>query len=360
MAPLVLEFRKAAPQIELRVCVTAQHREMLDQVLTIFDIHPDYDLNLMKVGQSLSDITTAILNGMPAVLEDYAPDWVLVHGDTTTTFAASLACFYKRIKVAHVEAGLRTGDINSPWPEEANRRLASVLTARHFAPTTESQQNLLDESIVPNTVIVTGNTVIDALLLISNRIGDDSNLMHRLSQKFSFLKSDSKKILVTVHRRENHGPNIANICEAIKHVAVQRKDVEFICPVHLNPSVQGAFNTRLKGIENVHLIAPQEYLDFIYLMKASYLILSDSGGIQEEAPSLGKPVLVLRDTTERPEALAAGTVRLIGCDTTHIVESVNALLDDSQMYRAMADAKNPYGDGTASKKIVESFLRDMS
>nr|WP_281370967.1 UDP-N-acetylglucosamine 2-epimerase (non-hydrolyzing) [Achromobacter pestifer] len=360
MAPLVHEFRKMSHRIELRVCVTAQHREMLDQVLSIFDISPDYDLDLMKAGQTLTDITTSILHSMPAVLDDYKPDWVLVHGDTTTTFATALACFYKHVKVGHVEAGLRTNDIYSPWPEEANRKLASVLTARHFAPTLESERNLLSEAVPERNIVVTGNTVIDALLLTVDRIKNDKSLEQTLQKKFSFLENSEKNILVTVHRRENLGRNIANICEAIGRIAKARKDVAFVCPVHLNPSVQQAFKGRLGATKNVHLIAPQDYLDFVYLMQRSTFILSDSGGVQEEAPSLGKPVLVLRDATERPEAVEAGTVRLIGCEIRQVTNAVNELLDDAEIYKAMAMAKNPYGDGTAAMAIVNSFVRDLT
>jgi UDP-N-acetylglucosamine 2-epimerase (non-hydrolysing) len=360
MAPVVHEFRKIADRIELRVCVTAQHREMLDQVLSIFDISPEYDLDIMKAGQTLTDVTTSILNAMPAVLDDFKPDWVLVHGDTTTTFATALACFYKHVKVGHVEAGLRTNDIYSPWPEEANRKLASVITQRHFAPTSSSEKNLLSEGIPENNIIVTGNTVIDALIITVGRIKSDPVLEKLLQNKFSFLNSAKRNILVTVHRRENLGENITNICEAIGRIAEARTDVEFVCPVHLNPSVQQAFKIRLGAIKNVHLIAPQDYLDFVYLMQRSTFILSDSGGVQEEAPSLGRPVLVLRDTTERPEAVEAGTVRLIGCETQQVIDAVSELLDNAEIYKTMAMAKNPYGNGTAAMEIVNSFVRELT
>ena len=360
MAPIVHEFRKFSQQVELRVCVTAQHREMLDQVLAIFDIKPEYDLNLMKIGQTLTDITTSILQALPAVLDDYKPDWVLVHGDTTTTFAAALACYYRQVRVAHIEAGLRTHDIYSPWPEEANRKLTGVLATQHFAPTENSRKNLLAEDVSFDSVTVTGNTVIDALIHTANRIKEDKFLNARLRQKFAFLNDASRKILVTVHRRENLGERIESICEAIGQIAELRSDVEFICPVHLNPKVQHAFHSRLRGMGNVHLIAPQEYVDFVYLMQISAFILSDSGGIQEEAPSLGKPVLVLRDTTERPEAVDAGTVRLVGSETEHLVRSINELLDNAETYKAMTTANNPYGDGTAAGVIVKKFVGDLS
>lgn len=355
MAPLVHAL-KAREDVECRVCVTAQHRQMLDQVLELFRIKPDYDLNLMKVGQTLKSITCDIVNMITPVLEAFRPDYVLVHGDTTTTFAASLAAFYLKIKVAHVEAGLRTGDIYSPWPEEANRKLTTQLAHFHFAPTDESSNNLLRENVASDRVVVTGNTVIDALLMVKERLGSDSLLTHRLALQFPSLDEGRRMVLVTAHRRENFGKGILNICDAIRKLAERYPDIDFVYPVHLNPQVKVPAERALSGIANIHLFSPQDYLPFVYLMTRATVILTDSGGIQEEAPSLGKPVLVMRDTTERPEAVAAGTVRLVGADADRIVLATSDLLDDSALYDEMARAHNPYGDGHACKRITDFLM----
>lgn len=359
MAPVVKVFKQHAA-IDVRVCVTGQHREMLDQVLELFEIQPDYDLNIMKPSQDLSDVTTAILQGMKPILDQFKPDRVMVHGDTATSFAATLAAYYHQIPVGHVEAGLRTGNIYSPWPEEAMRRLTGGIADQHYAPTVDSLKNLILENITPETIFITGNSVIDALLEVSGKIDADRDLKSKLSNDFSFLDSKRKLILVTGHRRENHGDGFERICQALQILA-QRDDIQIVYPVHLNPNVQGPVNRTLKGLDNVHLIEPQDYLAFVYLMKCSYLILTDSGGIQEEAPSLGKPVLCMRSNTERPAAVTAGTVRLVGtCDAT-IVAETNRLLDDEFAYQAMSQASNPYGDGKASQRIVGAVLgRDVS
>lgn len=355
MAPLV-QALKAHQEIECRVCVTAQHRQMLDQVLDLFEIQPDYDLNLMKAGQTLQSITCDIIEMISPVLESFRPDYVLVHGDTTTTFAAALAALYMKIKVGHVEAGLRTGDIYSPWPEEGNRKLTGQLAHVHFAPTEDSRNNLLAENVKPHTILVTGNTVIDALLMVQDRLASDTVLEHGLEALFPMLRAGRRMVLVTAHRRENFGAGIRNICAAVRALAGHYPDVDFVYPVHLNPQVKGPAEQMLSGIANVHLLSPQDYLPFVYLMTRSTLILTDSGGIQEEAPSLGKPVLVMRDTTERPEAVAAGTVRLVGADTVRIVDACRDLLDDPQCYNVMARAHNPYGDGQACARIVKFLL----
>ncbi|EJX1328841.1 UDP-N-acetylglucosamine 2-epimerase (non-hydrolyzing), partial [Vibrio parahaemolyticus] len=313
MAPLVHALNSDS-RFEAKCCVTAQHREMLDQVLELFDIKPDYDLNLMKVGQTLNDVSASILLELKPVLQDFKPDVVLVHGDTATTFSASLAAYYEQIEVGHVEAGLRTGNIYSPWPEEANRRLTGVLTKYHFAPTETSKNNLLKENVSSDDIHVTGNTVIDALLMVKNKIDKDESLNKSLASKFPFLDSEKKLILVTGHRRESFGGGFERICEALAITAREHPDAQIVYPVHLNPNVREPVNRILKGVDNIHLIEPQQYLPFVYLMNRAYIILTDSGGIQEEAPSLGKPVLVMRDTTERPEAVAAGTVKLVGTD----------------------------------------------
>ncbi|WP_088330309.1 UDP-N-acetylglucosamine 2-epimerase (non-hydrolyzing) [Lacimicrobium sp. SS2-24] len=351
MAPLVLELKKI-PEFDVQVCVTAQHRQMLDQVLQLFDLKPDYDLDLMQPGQDLYDITSRALLGLKTVLSEAKPDLVLVHGDTTTTFAASLAAFYQRIAVGHVEAGLRTGDIYSPWPEECNRKLTGALTALHFAPTQGSADNLLAENVPKNQVHVTGNTVIDALLQVVERIDEDKSLSEDFARQFSFLDDKKKLILVTGHRRESFGGGFERICQALKTLS-DRGDVQVCYPVHLNPNVKEPVERILSDAKNVHLIAPQDYLPFVYLMSRSYLILTDSGGIQEEAPSLGKPVLVMRDTTERPEAVQAGTVKLVGTDTQLIVEEAARLLDNEEAYSAMSVAHNPYGDGKACARIAD-------
>lgn len=352
MAPLV-QALAVDEGFEAKVCVTAQHREMLDQVLELFEITPDFDLNIMKPGQSLNDVTTAILIGIKSVLEEFKPDVVLVHGDTATTFAAALAAYYQQIPVGHVEAGLRTGNIYSPWPEEANRKLTGAITKFHFAPTETSKQNLLAENINEQGVYVTGNTVIDALLRVTQKIESDKTLEEQLSANYPMLDSSKKLILVTGHRRESFGGGFERICESLKQIAQKYDDVQVIYPVHLNPNVQEPVNRLLKDLSNVHLISPQDYLPFVYLIKKSYLILTDSGGIQEEAPSLGKPVLVMRETTERPEAVDAGTVKLVGTDINEIVSSVSDLIDNKEKYELMSKAHNPYGDGLSCKRICD-------
>ncbi len=355
MAPVVLELAQRNG-VESKVCVTAQHRHMLDQVLKLFSIVPDYDLDLMRPGQDLFSLTSGILNSIGKVYDDFKPDYVLVHGDTSTTFSAALAAYYKRIKIGHVEAGLRTGNLYSPWPEEGNRRLTGGISNIHFAPTSEAKDNLLAEAIHPLNILVTGNTVIDSLLYVNDMIEKSSILKNNLEQKFSFLRPDSKMVLVTGHRRENFGEGFEEICAALQNLAELYPNVDFVYPVHLNPNVQEPVLRILGGIPNIHLIAPQEYLDFIYLMKRSTIILTDSGGIQEEAPSLGKPVLVLRDTTERPEAVEAGTVVLVGTEKKRIVKFVSLLLENETEYKKMSEAHNPYGDGTASSRIVDALL----
>jgi UDP-N-acetylglucosamine 2-epimerase (non-hydrolysing) len=354
MSPLVKALQEAIG-IESKVCVTAQHREMLDQVLDLFEITPDYDLNLMKPGQGLNDTTASILIQFKPVLKEFKPDVVLVHGDTATTFAASLSAYYEKIKIGHVEAGLRTGDIYSPWPEEGNRKLTGCLASYHFAPTATSVKNLQHEGIVTN-VIETGNTVIDALLSVTKKIANDINLDALLSEQFPMLDLKKKLILVTGHRRENFGAGFERICEALRTIALEHPEVQILYPVHLNPNVQEPVNRLLGGIKSIHLIEPQQYLPFVYLMNRSHFILTDSGGIQEEAPSLGKPVLVMRDTTERPEAVEAGTVKLVGTSVEEIVLEVNLLLTNNDYYQKMSKAHNPYGDGKACDRIVR-FLQ---
>ena len=359
MAPLVKAFEKEKNIIS-KVCVTAQHREMLDQVLDMFDIKPDYDLNIMKAGQDLFDVTTNVLLGLKDVLNDFNPDVVLVHGDTTTTSASSLAAFYSKIKVGHVEAGLRTGDIYSPWPEEANRQITGVLANYHFAPTTTSENNLLKENKNPNDIIVTGNTVIDALFLALDKIEKNTNLKSKIVDSINSqykLQDNKKIILVTGHRRENFGQGFVNICEALKTLALNNPEIDIVYPVHLNPNVQKPVNEILSNTPNVYLIEPLQYEQFIYMMNKSYFIITDSGGVQEEAPSLGKPVLVMRDTTERPEAVDAGTVKLVGTNKEVIIEEAQKLLDNKEEYEKMSKAHNPYGDGKACERIVE-FIRD--
>ena len=363
MAPLVQQLY-AHPNIDAGVCVTAQHREMLDQVLELFEIKPDYDLNIMRPGQTLTDITSNILKGMESVLQEYKPDAVLVHGDTTTTLATTLASFYQQIPVGHVEAGLRTGNLYSPWPEEGNRKLAGALAHWHFAPTAQSKANLLVEGIKKERILVTGNTVIDALLEVKEKLEQDENLQSRFADQFAFLGNkkvnDDKVILVTGHRRESFGGGFERICKALTQIAKQFPNAQIVYPVHLNPNVREPVNRILSGITNIYLIEPQDYLPFVWLMNRSDVILTDSGGIQEEAPSLGKPVLVMRDTTERPEAVAAGTVKLVGTDTGIIVDAIATILNDSNAYEAISKAHNPYGDGTASQRIVSQLLQDFS
>jgi UDP-N-acetylglucosamine 2-epimerase (non-hydrolysing) len=353
MAPLVNELQKS-PTLEVKVCVTAQHRQMLDQVLQLFEIKPDFDLNLMRPGQSLTQLTCDILRGMEGVLGQYRPEWVIVHGDTSTTLGASLAAYYQRVGVAHVEAGLRTGNLYSPWPEEGNRQITSRLAGLHFAPTDQARKNLVAENVAENAIHVTGNTVIDALLSVSQRLDQDTTLASEMSTQFGFLDLDKRLILVTGHRRENFGAGFESICDAVYDIA-QDPNVQVVYPVHLNPNVQEPVNRILGSTTNVHLIAPLDYLPFVYLMQRSHLILTDSGGVQEEAPSLGKPVLVMRNTTERPEAVAAGTVRLVGTDQTTIVNETRRLLNDAAAYQAMAHAHNPYGDGFACQRIRNAF-----
>lgn len=356
MAPLVHALANDE-RFEAKCCVTAQHREMLDQVLELFEIKPDYDLNLMKAGQSLNDVTARILLELKPVLQEFKPDVVLVHGDTATTFAASLAAYYEQIEVGHVEAGLRTGNIYSPWPEEANRKLTGALTKYHFAPTETSQNNLLKENTNPADISITGNTVIDALLIVKDKIDNDAALNEQLAAQFPMLKEDKKLILVTGHRRESFGGGFERICEALARTAKENPDAQILYPVHLNPNVREPVNRILSNVDNVHLIEPQQYLPFIYLMSRAHIILTDSGGIQEEAPSLGKPVLVMRDTTERPEAVAAGTVKLVGTDVDKIVTGLEVLLKDEEAYKAMSFAHNPYGDGLACQRILDELAK---
>lgn len=351
MAPVV-EALRATDGIQTIVVATAQHRQMLDQVLELFGIVPDEDLNVMTPGQNLADLTARVLTGMAGVIEKHAPDLVLVHGDTSTTLATSLAAYYHRTPVGHVEAGLRTGNIYSPWPEEANRRLTAPLSTLHFAPTEQSRRNLLNEGVAEGSIHVTGNTVIDALFAVVNKIEADAALNSELALRFPFLVPDKRLVLVTGHRRENFGEGFEQICHALKEIA-SRGDVQVVYPVHLNPNVQGPVNRILGGAAGVHLIEPLDYLPFVYLMSRAHVIITDSGGIQEEAPSLGKPVLVMRDTTERPEAIEAGTVLLVGTDSQRIVQEANRLLDDERAYGAMSRAHNPYGDGLAASRIVE-------
>lgn len=355
MAPLV-KLLETDNRFESKVCVTAQHREMLDQVLALFEIVPEYDLNIMKPRQSLYDITSSILLGLKPILEDFMPDVVLVHGDTTTTLSASLAAFYQKIKVGHVEAGLRTGNLFSPWPEEANRSLTGVISNYHFTPTETSKKNLIKENVDEKNIFVTGNTVTDALLQVVEKINSNNLLQNEFQDKFFFLDKNKKLILVTGHRRESFGQGFENICKAIFDISVKHNDCQIVYPVHLNPDVQEPVNRVLKGLNNVFLIEPLDYLPFVYLMNMSYLILTDSGGIQEEAPTLGKPVLVMRETTERPEAIKAGTVILVGTTPEKIINVVNELMDNNLVYKKMSRAHNPYGDGKASCQIVEALI----
>jgi len=356
MAPLVEALRKDQ-RFDAQVCVTAQHREMLDQVLDLFGITPDHDLNVMKPGQTLHEVTSRILEGLAPLLKSEQPDVVLVHGDTATTLAASLAAYYSRVPVGHVEAGLRTGNMDSPWPEEGNRRGTAALASLHFAPTQKARENLLKENIDPQSVTVTGNTVIDALFSVRERITSHKNLTDRLADEFSFLDLDRKLVLVTGHRRESFGGGFERICEALRRIANQYPEAEIVYPVHLNPNVKEPVHGLLGGVENVHLIEPLDYLPFVFLMNQAQIILTDSGGIQEEAPSLGKPVLVMRETTERPEALEAGTVRLVGTNVELIVSEVEGLMDDAAAYEAMSRAHNPYGDGKACLRILEALAK---
>lgn len=354
MAPLVQALAQD-PAFESRLCVTAQHREMLDQVLSLFQLQPDYDLNVMRPEQGLTEITCRILQGMHTVLLDFKPDIVLVHGDTTTTLAASLAAFYQQIPVGHVEAGLRTGDLASPWPEEGNRKLTGHLARLHFTPTLRSRQNLLDENLADDSIVVTGNTVIDALLWVRDRVLDDNEINAQLASRYPFLDDSKKLVLVTGHRRESFGEGFERICSALAQIARQHPHAQIVYPVHLNPNVHEPVNRILRGIDNIVLIDPQEYLPFVWLMNRAWLILTDSGGIQEEAPSLGKPVLVMRETTERPEAVEAGTVKLVGTGTARIVNEVSTLLNDDEAWQTMSRAHNPYGDGEACGRILQAL-----
>lgn len=359
MAPLVKEFQKYPEQFDTKVCVTGQHRQMLDQVLDVFDIKADYDLNIMAPNQDLYDITSKVLLGMRDVLKQLQPEIVFVHGDTTTSMAATMAAFYQQIKVAHVEAGLRTYNLYSPWPEEMNRQLTDRLCDYCFAPTEMSKNNLLQEKIDPDKIFVTGNSVIDALLMavdiIKTKEGLEQDLISQLTEKGYTPKADKKYILVTGHRRENFGDGFLNICKALKEIATKYPDIDIVYPVHLNPNVQKPVFDLLAGIDNIFLISPLDYLPFVYLMQHSYLILTDSGGVQEEAPSLGKPVLVMRNTTERPEAVEAGTVKLVGTNASDITDNVNLLLTDKLVYNKMSQAHNPYGDGKACERIASNF-----
>lgn len=366
MAPLVKEFQKHSDLFKTIVCVTGQHRQMLDQVLELFGITPDYDLNIMKQGQDLYDVTARVLTGMRDILKETTPDIVLVHGDTTTSTAAALAAFYQQIPVGHVEAGLRTHNIYSPWPEEMNRQITGRIATYNFAPTTLSRENLIKEAVEENKITVTGNTVIDALHLVVNKIKEDKELNASLKNKLANngynterLANGKKLVLITGHRRENFGDGFINMCTAIRDLTQKYPDVDFVYPMHLNPNVRKpiheVFGEDLSNLGNMYFIEPLEYLDFVYLMEQSTIVLTDSGGIQEEAPGLGKPVLVMRDTTERPEALAAGTVKLVGTDYNKILEEVSSLLDNQAHYDAMSQAVNPYGDGKACERIVNTL-----
>jgi UDP-N-acetylglucosamine 2-epimerase (non-hydrolysing) len=354
MAPLVKALA-ADDRFISRVCVTAQHREMLDQVLQLFKITPDYDLDLMKPGQELTDISCGILNGLRPILRDFSPDYMLVHGDTATTFSSTLAAYYQQIKVGHVEAGLRTGNIYSPWPEEGNRKLTSVLADIHFTPTEASRKNLIDENIDSKNVVITGNTVIDALFDVIDSLKADVELRASLEKKFAFLSEPKRMVLITGHRRESFGDGFEQICKSIALMAERFPDVEYVYPMHLNPHVREPVNRLLSKLDNVFLIEPLDYLPFVYLMNRAYVLLTDSGGIQEEAPSLGKPVLVMRTVTERPEAVNAGTVKLVGTSVERITAELSELLTSEVAYAAMSFAHNPYGDGEASKRICDSL-----
>jgi UDP-N-acetylglucosamine 2-epimerase (non-hydrolysing) len=355
MAPVVKALQRRPEQFETQVCVTAQHRDMLDQVLDIFGIKPDFDLDLMRDGQDLEDITVRVMQGMKDILRREKPDMVLVHGDTTTSFTTSLTCFYEKIPVGHVEAGLRTGTLDAPWPEEMNRRVTGILAYLHFAPTQEARDNLLRSGVESKNIFITGNTVIDALMETVDSIRSNKQLEKSLHDRFPFLCEDRKMILITAHRRESFGEKFEQICLALKKIAL-RDDVDLVYPVHLNPNVQEPVRRILGNVPNVYLMEPVDYLGFIYLLDKSYLVITDSGGIQEEAPSLGKPVLVLRDATERPEAVDAGTVKLVGSAKETIVREANHLLDSKESYERMAQAINPFGDGSASERIIQELL----
>lgn len=364
MAPLVKEFEKHKSDFNVKVCVTAQHRSMLDQVLSIFNINVNYDLNIMKPNQDLYDITSSVLLKMRDVIKEFKPDVVFVHGDTTTTSATSLSAFYEKIPVAHIEAGLRTGNIYSPWPEEMNRKLTGAITRYHFSPTATSMENLLKENVPKKHIFVTGNTVIDALFMIVKRLKDDKSLTAKIEneiiEKGYDVNRKRKLILVTGHRRENFGEGFINICKALKEIALKYKDFDILYPVHLNPNVQKPVYGLLSKIPNVFLIEPIDYLPFVYLMNMAYIIITDSGGIQEEAPSLGKPVLVMRNTTERPEAVTAGTVKLVGTNKEKIVNETSKLIDNKNIYLKMSKAHNPYGDGKACQRILKYLKKEIS
>lgn len=366
MAPLVKELEKHTDSFDFKVCVTGQHRELLDQVLHLFEIVPDFDLNIMKKGQDLYDITIGVLQGMKQVLLQWRPDVVLVHGDTTTSTAAALAAFYQQVPVGHVEAGLRTYNINSPYPEEMNRQITGRISSYNFSPTNLSKENLLKENVCEDSIIVTGNTVIDALLMVVDKIHQNVDLQENLTNElrnFGYdinrLTGNKKLVLITGHRRENFGEGFIHLCQAIRHLCEKYPDVDFVYPMHLNPNVRKPIQQVFEGatLENMFFIEPLEYLSFVFLMEKSFLVLTDSGGIQEEAPGLGKPVLVMRDTTERPEAVNAGTVRLVGTNFEKIVSETSQLIEDENYYKIMSQAVNPYGDGKASARIIK-FLAE--
>jgi UDP-N-acetylglucosamine 2-epimerase (non-hydrolysing) len=358
MAPVIKALQKNSA-IEIKVCVTGQHRAMLDQVLSLYDIVPDYDLNIMSTNQTLTGITQLTLQGLENIFQEYPADWVIVQGDTSTTFAAALAAFYKKIPVAHVEAGLRTQNIYSPWPEEVNRQLTGRIATLHFPPTAGAHENLLKEGVSPDKMLITGNTVIDALLATVAHIKANPEIALSLVQQFPYINPDKKLLLMTSHRRENFGNSIEQICHAMLQLA-KRDDVQIIYPVHPNPNIAGPVGKFLGNVKNIFLIEPQDYLPFVYLMMQSYLIVTDSGGVQEEAPSLGIPVLVVRETTERPEGVAAGTARLIGTDAENIIKNVEEFMDKKELYGIMRSASNPYGDGKASHRIVERLLHESN
>ena len=356
MAPLVKELKKFPAEVSVKICVTGQHREMLDQVLELFSLVPDYDLNVMSPGQSLSELTSKIILKISPVIKEYKPDIMLVHGDTTTTLSASLAAYYEKILLCHIEAGLRTDDNYAPWPEEVNRRLTGAIANLHFSPTKEARNNLLNENVNENSIFVVGNTVIDSLLNTQEIIDTSSSLQTDLAKEFNYIRDEANVLLVTGHRRENFGEGFKNICEALKLLAETRADIQIIYPVHLNPHVLDPVKDVLGSLERVHLIEPLNYLSFVYLMTKSHIILTDSGGIQEEAPSLGVPVLVMREETERPEAVSAGTVKLVGTNSEQIYRECCNLLDDETAFLTMSKAHNPYGDGKASSRIIKELM----
>lgn len=354
MAPLAILLRDD-PRFNARVCVTGQHREMLDSVMNFFQVSPEYDLDVMRPGHTLNSLSSSIISGLKGVLEDFRPDIVIVHGDTTTSFVASLTSFYEKIPVAHVEAGLRSGNIESPWPEEANRKLTATLASLHFAPTELSQQNLLKEGVSSDSIKVTGNTVIDALQYVVDRLENDEAISRPMREKFSYLDHTKHTILVTGHRRESFGEGFERICKSLAEIASNNRNVQIVYPVHLNPNVREPVERYLSNVPNIFLIEPLDYLAFVYLMNLSHFLITDSGGVQEEAPSLGKPVLVMRENTERPEAVQAGTVKLVGTCVERIVSAAQELLDREDVYSKMSKAHNPYGDGMASIRIVEAI-----